>query len=233
MSVRIFPLSALHPTRAAVALLCIASALLTQPSHAGSILTSVNDKNGNPVHDAVVFAVALDAPAAAAERQATPLTIVQENYTFIPYVTVLRNGGSVRFANRDAHDHHIKSFSSAKTFETRIGGKRDDAAPVQFDTSGEVAMVCHFHDWMRGFVYVVDTPYFGKTDQGGSALLTNLPPGNYEVRVWVPKMFGEPLKQSRMVAGSDLARVKFDLNFIPAAPPKPVFPRKKTENGGS
>ena len=50
---------------------------------------------------------------------------------------------------------------------------------------------CNIHDWMVGYVYVSEPPYFsktGKTGKDGKARLTNLPPGAYVVRVWHPQL---------------------------------------------
>jgi hypothetical protein len=37
---------------------------------------------------------------------------------------------------------------------------------------------------MISYVVVVDSPYFGKTDASGNLRLENLPPGEYEVKIW-------------------------------------------------
>jgi hypothetical protein len=51
-----------------------------------------------------------------------------------------------------------------------------------------VALGCNIHDWMVGYVYVSETPYFAKTAKDGTALLKDLPAGDYNVRVWQPRM---------------------------------------------
>jgi hypothetical protein len=96
-------------------------------------------------------------------------------------------GSRVRFPNHDSVRHQVYSFSAAKKFELPLysGG----AAPtVAFDTPGVVALGCNIHDWMVGYVYVSETPYFAKTDKDGTALLKDLPAGDYNVRVWQPSM---------------------------------------------
>ncbi|MBI3230211.1 MAG: methylamine utilization protein [Burkholderiales bacterium] len=215
-----------HLLTAVVATLISATSL---SAHAGSLLGLITDKNGNPVADGVLYAIPLDTPPPAAKAAET-LSISQENYLFLPYVTVIRSGSSVRFFNRDPHDHHIKSFSPAKAIDLRVNSKKEDVPQVLFDKTGEVALVCYFHDWMRGFISVVDTPYFAKTDKTGNALLNSLPPGKYEVKAWVPKMIGEPLSQTVQLAATDAVSSKFQLSFVPVAPPKPVTPKKKSES---
>jgi hypothetical protein len=46
-----------------------------------------------------------------------------------------------------------------------------------------VVLGCNIHDTMVGFVGVVDSPYFVKTAESGSAVLT-LPAGRYRLRAW-------------------------------------------------
>jgi plastocyanin len=210
--------------------LTIAGLAIASQVQAGLVVGFLTDKNGQALPDAVLFATPLDTPLPAT-KATEPVIVAQENSVFVPYVSVIQSGTSVRFPNRDPHDHHLKSFSAAKSFELRVYGKRDEPAPVLFDKTGEVALVCHFHDWMRGFVYVVDTPYFAKTDKAGNALLNNLAAGRYEVKAWAPNMLGAPLTQTVQVTPEGSTQVKFQFNYVPKAPPAPRPPSKiKTES---
>jgi len=192
-------------------------------AQAGLLVGHLTDKNGQAMANAVLFATPLDTPSPAKKTGETSV-VAQENYAFSPYLTVVRSGTQVRFPNKDNHEHHLKSFSPAKTFELRVNSansKKEEPTPILFDKAGEVALVCHFHDWMRGFIYVVDTPYFSKTDASGSVALNNLPAGKYEVKAWAPNMFGEALAQTVQVANDGPTNVKFQFNFVPKAPPAP------------
>lgn len=207
--------------RAGLALALAALPLLAQ---AGTVVGSMTDKNGQPVADAVFYAM----PELGNAATSAPETIImtQENYRFEPYVSVLRKGTVVKFTNKDSRDHHIKSFSLTKAFEMRVPGKGESAQTVVFDKVGDIVMVCHFHDFMRGFVYVVDTPYFLKTDKAGSASLNNLPAGKYQVMAWVPNMLGAPFSQNVQVNDSGQTAVSFKLDFVPKAPPIGRTPSK-------
>ena len=46
---------------------------------------------------------------------------------------------------------------------------------------------CNVHDWMLGYIYVVDTPYFGQTDEQGQLTL-NVPTGDYSLHVRHPRI---------------------------------------------
>jgi hypothetical protein len=54
---------------------------------------------------------------------------------------------------------------------------------ILFDKPGMVVLGCNIHDTMVAFVAVVDTPYFSKIPQSGTARL-DLPAGRYRLRVW-------------------------------------------------
>lgn len=201
--------------------------ICAQPARAALIVGFVADRNGQAVQDAVVYATPLDTPVPAAER-AMPTVIAQENYAFVPYVTVVRTGTPLRFPNRDPHDHHLKSFSAANPFELRVYNRREEPAPVAFDTPGEVALVCHLHDWMRGYVFVVDTPYAAKTDKAGNALITDLPPGKYEVRAWAPNMLVAPPAQLVQITTDGSNSLRFRLGYVPKPAPKPRQPSSQS-----
>ena len=196
---------------------------LAGQAYAAALANHIIDKNGQPVLDAVIFATPLDVPVPAAKTSET-VTVAQEKTTFVPYVTVIRMGTSVRFPNHDSYDHHVKSLSPAKTFEARIDAKKAGPKPITFNKVGEVALVCFFHDSMRGFIYVVDTPYFAKTDKSGNAVLTDLPPGRYEVNAWAPSMIGQPLQKTVNVLADGFTNTEFQFDFIPKPAPKPFVP---------
>lgn len=206
--------------KSAILILGLTATILSPIIHAGIIVGTVMDKDGKPAADAVIFAMPLDAPAPAASPDAQSV-VAQENYTFVPYVSVIQNGANVRFPNRDEHDHHLKSFSPAKTFSLKIYSRKKEPDPVLFDKSGEVALVCHIHNWMRGFIYVVDTPWFGKTDASGQAVIQNIPPGKYEIKAWAPMMLGAPPSKTVQIQASGSTDAKFQLNFTPRPAPKP------------
>jgi hypothetical protein len=58
--------------------------------------------------------------------------------------------------------------------------KQGTPDPVTFDKPGPVTIHCLLHDWMRAYVYVVDTPWYVVTDRTGLASI-DVPDGSYEV----------------------------------------------------
>ncbi|CAM2151152.1 Methylamine utilization protein [Pararobbsia alpina] len=167
--------------RALGACTVLTAALLAQTAIAVTVKVQVFDQDGHALSDAAVYAVPLNG------KLPTPhpgeAVIDQVKRTFVPLVTVIQTGTSVSFPNKDNIEHDVYSFSPAKTFELDLYSGVP-SHPVVFDKPGLAVLGCNIHDSMIAYVYVVDSPYFGKSDQNGIARVENLPPGNYEFRAW-------------------------------------------------
>src|SRR6188508_2554028 len=88
---------------------------LARQGVAASIDAQVRDGSGRPVADAVVYAVPVGATVEM--RGSRTVAIEQLDREFVPYVSVIQAGTQVDFPNRDPIQHHVYSFSPAKTFE--------------------------------------------------------------------------------------------------------------------
>ncbi|APW43975.1 methylamine utilization protein [Rhodoferax saidenbachensis] len=164
------------PRLLAFALLCAACS-----AGAGTLQVLVQDSNGRPLPDAVVF---LESPAAKALAKPVAGTdIAQSGKQFVPLISVVPVGSLVQFPNRDTVRHHVYSFSPAKTFELKLY-TGTPANPVLFDRPGVVVLGCNIHDFMTAWILVVETPFYGKTNDTGSVTLAAVAPGNYKLRSW-------------------------------------------------
>jgi plastocyanin len=152
----------------------------------GELRVAVKDSKGKPIADAVVVAVPAD-PRNALHAHPPADAVDQVDKQFVPYVKVIFAGSTVHFPNSDNIRHQVYSFSPAKKFELPLYAG-SDAPPVTFDKPGVVVLGCNIHDWMIGYVYVSETPFFAKTGAAGSATLNDMPPGEYTVRIWHPSM---------------------------------------------
>ena len=153
------------------------------PGLTAQISAQIMDPTGQPIEDAVVYATMLS--GVVPSRPKREVSVEQINKEFVPLVSVLQSGTMVNFPNRDKVRHHVYSFSPAKTFEIKlysgVPGK-----PIVFDKPGEVVLGCNIHDSMIAYMLVVDTPFYAKADKRGTAVIENLPTGDYEVYLWYP-----------------------------------------------
>jgi plastocyanin len=185
------------------------------PGFAAELRVLVKDHHGKSVADAVVMATPTDSKNARLAKP--PVDAVdQVDKQFVPYVKPVFVGSKIHFPNSDNIRHQVYSFSPAKKFELPLYAGTD-APPVIFDKPGVVVLGCNIHDWMVGYIYVSETPFFAKTETAGTATLIDLPPGEYTVRVWHPSMErGEEttIRQVTLNAESP-ATVTWDLGLKP------------------
>ncbi len=171
--------------------LAISLMLVCVRAGAATLNAEVVSSKGKPVRDAVVFAVPADPAVLQGIQAQKQVDVDQVDKEFIPYVTAVYRGTDVNFPNSDKIRHHVYSFSEAKQFEIPLYTGAPEK-PIHFDKPGEVALGCNIHDWMKAYVFVCESPFFTTTDADGKASLTDLPAGQYQVRVWHPTLRGKP-----------------------------------------
>ena len=191
---------------------------------AASVSVQVTDRAGKPVADAVVTVL-----GASASRTA-PVThyIDQKRLTFMPYVEVFHPGDSVVFRNSDGTRHHVYSFSPVKQFEFVVESNAR-SAPLVLDKTGVVAVGCNIHDGMITYLYITDAPYAARSDASGRVVFEGLPAGDFEVRVWQPRLpAGRPdLRQQNIkLAAQETKSIAFPLTLRPD--PRRQFDREHT-----
>ncbi|MGC8119679.1 methylamine utilization protein [Marinobacter sp. VGCF2001] len=120
-----------------------------------------------PVSDAVVF---LDQ---GPDIQPVSAEMGQKNRQFEPQLLIIPAGSTVDFPNHDRTEHHVYSFSPAKTFELELYSGQPEA-PVSFPTPGIVELGCNIHDHMQAFILVMSNAAYGVTDKHGRITL-NVP----------------------------------------------------------
>jgi plastocyanin len=211
------------------ALLALAVAAGAQ---AGTVNVTITGADGKPAADAVVLLQAPGAPAPAPLSE--PVVIAQKDIRFLPYVTLVPLGSTLRFVNRDGFDHHVRSqpggplgsVAPAKQFEFRLArarGSTEPSAELVVDVAGTILLGCHLHNSMRGHVFVTTAPWSAVTDDNGRARIDGVPDGAVELRVWHPDQLVEQPLQRLAVAGGASAETR--LNFTPRKRPPPRYPR--------
>jgi plastocyanin len=181
-----------------------------------TIRVTVVDAGSKPVPDAVVVAVSTD-PSVSANARPRAESLDQIDKEFVPKVKPVFVGSTVAFPNRDNVRHHVYSFSPAKRFELPLYAGMP-AQPVLFDKPGVVVLGCNIHDWMVGYIYVSESPFYAKTDAAGRATIAELPSRTFVVRVWHPRMIGSEADTRREVTLAPGKRV--ELTFTLALAPE-------------
>jgi plastocyanin len=184
-------------TMAGRLVLTLLGAMFITAVYAHDVTVVVTDTAGKAVTDAVV--AFYDGKTAASNPEATG-RIVQKNKMFNPKITVVQTGTNINFPNEDSFRHHVYSFSPAKKFELKLyAGVPTN--PIQFDQAGVVTLGCNIHDSMIGYIYIVDTPFFAKTDDKGHAVL-KLGEGQYSYQIWAAGVNKPAIEQKVKVDGA-------------------------------
>ena len=178
---------------------------------------SAKDPLGNPLPDLVVWVAPRDGPSPPRVR---PAMVEQRNKTFVPMVTVVQAGTLVQFPNRDEVRHHVYSFSPANKFELKLYSGTP-VAPIAFDKTGEVILGCNIHDSMIAYIYVVESPWFGKTGQDGEVRIEGLPAGEYELNAWYFAQDKAPAPVALKLRSEESKAAAFTVGRRPM-PPRPT-----------
>ena len=185
--------------------------LLSVPASAASVLTVQVRAGDEPVSDAVISLH----QAHSVRASGAQAVVDQIGSEFVPRVSAIQVGTSVAFPNSDATRHQVYSFSPAKRFSLPLYSGTPPA-PLLFDQAGVVSLGCNIHDWMQGFIVVLDTPYFAKSDVAGEARI-ELPAGDYRLQLWHERLQGEFSQSLKLDAAASL---RLDVALRPPPPPR-------------
>jgi len=137
-------------------------------------------------------------------------TLANKGCSFQPHVMAAMAGAGFVLENKDAaiHNTHIR-FNSRTLLNDALSFHEGDAMyhpvkdPRLLQRPGMLKVNCDVHDWMGGYVDVLENPYFAVTDKDGAYKITDVPAGTYTVKVWHENL-GEK-SESVTVAGGQTA----------------------------
>lgn len=140
-------------------------------------------------------------------------TISQVHCSFEPFLQVVPKGASVTIVNNDPILHNIHPFEvigrSRRTLFNLAQPKQGqtDVKTVDPGRSPIVELSCDAHNWMSGWLYVLDHPYFAVAGEDGAFSIDDIPPGSYKLTAWHPVLGSR--SQSVQIAASSKAAVSF------------------------
>jgi plastocyanin len=112
-----------------------------------------------------------------------PSQMIQKNKMFTPHVLAVPLGGSVSFPNLDPIFHNAFSNFNGQIFDVGLY-KPGSSRTVVFKRAGIVRVFCNIHPQMSAVIVVLDTPYFAISNKAGAFEMVNVPPGEYQLRVF-------------------------------------------------
>ena len=200
--------------------LALLLALLGTLAHADTLEIVLLDNQGLPLSDAVFWIE----PGAAQPPAATAL-MDQQKRQFTPYILPVQTGTTVSFPNSDPINHHVYSFSPAKRFELRLHQQNDAPQEMRFDQPGLVTLGCNIHDWMLGFILVLDTPWIAQTDAQGKARLNFEAAAGQTLQLWHPRIADPQEALSRAVPSN--GTLTWQLTGTLKRDPRPKEPKAR------
>lgn len=129
-------------------------------------------------------------PAAPApNRGVSPVRVNQEDYAFVPRLIAIRSGQSVTFTTNDTANHNVHASSSRSTNEFNVftGSGQPYTHNFTADPDGQpVRLHCDIHPWMRGWIYVLEHPFFAVSNAQGRFRISGVPPGRHMLKIRQP-----------------------------------------------
>lgn len=131
----------------------------------------------------------------AFEPATEAVVLEQKGCQFVPRVMALRTGQTIAVRNSDpvTHNVHPMPRSNRDWNQSQAAGapdlKRKFTVPEVM-----IPVKCNVHAWMKGYIAVLDHPYFAISANDGEFSLKGLPPGQYTIAAW-HESFGEKTEQ--------------------------------------
>jgi plastocyanin len=147
-------------------------------------------------------------PSAKGQAKAVKGEIDQKGCKFTPHVVAM-TPGELDIKNSDGVLHNIHTYSTANPSINKAQPKFKKVMTEKFDKPEVIKVTCDVHSWMLGWVAVVPTPFFGVTNDSGTAKIENVPAGKHNVEVW-HETLGKQSKEVDVKAGQ-ATKVSFEM----------------------
>lgn len=137
----------------------------------------------------------------------------QKNCSFVPRILVIQPKTEGAVLNSDSVGHNFHTISKGVyNINKKIQPGAELAVKAnKIRKSGMVRAKCDIHSWMGGYWVVADTPYTVLSDADGNFEISDIPPGEYTLKIWHEKL-GES-SQKVVVGKGAAAEANFSLKL--------------------
>ena len=120
-----------------------------------------------------------------------------ENCQIGPFVTPVRNFHSIKLVTKDPVSHDIQAYTikdpedsyTFQMFNKPMPAGTAATKQVRFRKGHFIFRTqCGIHDFMQSWGIAVGNPYFAVTREDGQFTIPDLPPGEYDVMAWHPRL---------------------------------------------
>lgn len=120
-----------------------------------------------------------------------PKPMDQKGCDYDPHIVLLPKGTALDILNSDGILHNVHSYANKNPGFNKAMPKFKKQLTIEganFSTPERIEVRCDAHEWMGGWIQVVDHPYYAVTDKDGKFTLADVPPGKYTVEAWHEKL---------------------------------------------
>jgi plastocyanin len=128
-----------------------------------------------------------------ADKHPQSYQLLQKGKEFHPHLLVVPVGSSIDFPNMDPFFHNVFSLFEGKRFDLGLyeaGSRRT----VRFDREGVSYIFCNIHSEMGAVIISLRTPYFATIDKDRTAVIHDVPDGDYVLKSWSEDVTVESLR---------------------------------------
>ena len=147
--------------------------------------------NGGGLQNVVVFIEGIE------EGKAWPdagqgHALDQVNCEFSPHLQVIPSGSDLDIINSDPVLHNIHTYEligRARRTLFNFGQPPDRGTitrAIRPRRGNQIRLECDAHDFMLGWIYATDSPYYAVVGTDGRFDIADIPPGTYAVKAWHP-----------------------------------------------
>jgi hypothetical protein len=140
----------------------------------------VNASNGG-VKDSVVYLFGKFEDGKPLSELNYPDTLNQRQCSYQPRVFVVPINARIAVTSEDEVGHNVRMQGAA---DLNIAIAKGGRTSRKFEQAGLVKLGCDIHPWMSGYVHVAKHPYYAVTDAEGQFELTDVPPGEHQIKLW-------------------------------------------------
>lgn len=123
-----------------------------------------------------------------------PARLLNRGGLFVPHVQVVRTGSQLEVINQDPVLHNTHAYFGGRTLFNLAQPNQGQVIRKPLKRSGLVEFSCDSHDWMNGWIAVLDHPYAAITGEDGTFAITDIPAGSYALTAWHEKLGRQQLQ---------------------------------------
>jgi plastocyanin len=150
--------------------------------------------------------VSIDGISQGKKWDSEAVTVDNKECVFAPRMQIAPAKGTIIAKNSDPVLHNtnlvLKMNGTGKTLANIALPKKDQTVEKKLKKEGMVSVTCDVHKWMQGWVFVSPTPYAAVTGDDGAFSMGDVPPGEYDAKVW-HETLGEKQAKVKVEAGGE------------------------------